>query len=79
MRASIISKNTKNHREGIHIYPHATVGACTLVNQDIPEGATAVGIPCRIICPADKSNVRCQQDKEVEVLQAYNDIDSGSI
>lgn len=78
MRASIISKNTKNHRGGVHIYPHATVGACTLVNQDIPEGATAVGIPCRIICPANNSNVRCQQDEEMEVLQSRDDTDSGS-
>lgn len=25
------------------------VGACTLVNKDVPAGATAVGAPCRII------------------------------
>jgi acetyltransferase-like isoleucine patch superfamily enzyme len=25
------------------------VGSCTLVNRDVPPGATAVGIPCRII------------------------------
>lgn len=28
---------------------NAIVGACTLVNRDIPDGATAVGIPCKII------------------------------
>lgn len=49
MRASIISKNVKNCGGGVHIYPNAIVGACALVNQDVPEGATAVGIPCRII------------------------------
>ena len=48
MRASIISKNGKNP-QGVHIYPHAIVGACALVNQDVPEDATAVGVPCRII------------------------------
>ena len=50
MRASIISKNTQNVAEGgITIAQNAVIGACTLVNKDIPEGATAVGIPCRII------------------------------
>lgn len=48
MRANIISKNSKNHR-GVHVYSNATIGACTLVNQDVPENTTAVGIPCRII------------------------------
>lgn len=34
---------------GITIKQHAVVGACALVNKDVPEGATAVGVPCRII------------------------------
>lgn len=34
---------------GITIAQNAVVGACALVNKDVPEGATAVGIPCRII------------------------------
>lgn len=50
MRASIISKKRGSvHDEGIVIHKKAVVGACTLVNEDVPEGATAVGIPCRII------------------------------
>ena len=32
---------------------NAVVGACTLVNRDIPDGATAVGVPCRILPPKD--------------------------
>ena len=48
MRASIISKNGKSEK-GITIAQNAVVGACTLVNKDVPMGATAVGIPCRII------------------------------
>ena len=48
MRASIISKNGKNEK-GITIAQNAVVGACTLVNKDVPMGTTAVGIPCRII------------------------------
>lgn len=50
MRASIISKNAQNPAGGgITIAQNAVVGACALVNKDVPEGATAVGIPCRII------------------------------
>ena len=44
MRASVISGKT-----GVTIGENATIGACTLVNKDIPAGATAVGVPCRII------------------------------
>lgn len=44
MRANIISG-----KSGVIIGENAVVGACTLVNKDIPDGATAVGIPCRII------------------------------
>lgn len=44
MRSSLISGKT-----GVTIGENAVVGACTLVNKDIPSGATAVGVPCRII------------------------------
>lgn len=44
MRASIISGKT-----GVEIGENAVVGACTLVNKDVPKGATAVGVPCRIV------------------------------
>ncbi len=46
MRSNIISKGGESGRM---IGPGAVIGACTLVNQDIPAGATAVGVPCRII------------------------------
>ncbi len=49
MRANLISKNKKYTGGGIRIGEGAIVGACTLVNQSIPKGATAVGIPCRLI------------------------------
>lgn len=48
MRASIINKNGSS-TEGITIGENAIIGSCSLVNKDIPKGATAVGIPCRII------------------------------
>lgn len=43
MKATIVA------RKDIVIGKDAIVGACTLVNKDIPDGATAVGIPCKII------------------------------
>ena len=50
MRACVISKsNNADELRGVRIKRKAIVGACALVNKDIPEGATAVGVPCRII------------------------------
>lgn len=49
MRANIITKNSEGGADGITIGRNAIVGACTLVNKDIPDGATAVGVPCRIV------------------------------
>lgn len=50
MRANVISKNSKSDDDhGVIIGKNAVVGACTLVNKDEPDGATAVGIPCKII------------------------------
>ncbi len=49
MRANVISKNVNGSDQGVRIGEDAVVGACTLVNRDVPNGATAVGVPCRII------------------------------
>ncbi len=48
MRANIISKNGKDEF-GIRIGKDAVVGACSLVNKNVPDGMTAVGIPCKIL------------------------------
>ena len=47
MRANIISKTPTC--AGVVIGKNAVIGACTLVNKNVPDGATAVGVPCRII------------------------------
>lgn len=52
MRASVISKISESE-EKVIIGKKSIIGACTLVNRSIPEGATAVGVPCRIINSAD--------------------------
>lgn len=50
MRASIISKNNSSEiGGGVQIGQHAVIGACTLVNKNVPDNATAVGVPCKII------------------------------
>ncbi len=49
MRANVISKNADGNKKGVTIGENSVVGACTLVNRDVPAYATAVGIPCRII------------------------------
>lgn len=49
MRASVISRNADKTGRGVIVGKAAVIGACTLVNRDIPCGATAVGVPCRIV------------------------------
>ena len=43
MNASLVA------RTELIIGKDAVVGACTLVNKSIPDGATAVGVPAKII------------------------------
>lgn len=47
MRTSITA------RHDIEIGENAVIGAMTLVNKSIPSGATAVGVPCRVISRAE--------------------------
>ena len=51
MRASIITKMSQKHENtnALCIGRKSVIGACTLVNRCIPDEATAVGVPCRII------------------------------
>lgn len=44
MRANVISGKT-----GVTIGENAVVGACALVNKDVPAGATVVGVPARTV------------------------------
>lgn len=44
MRATVLSG-----KNGVTIGENAVVGACALVNKDVPSNSTAVGVPCRII------------------------------
>lgn len=44
MRASVISG-----KNGVTIGENAVIGACVLVNKDIPDNAMAVGVPGKVI------------------------------
>ena len=56
MKASVISKNADKAIRGITIGRNDVVGACSLVNKDVPPGATVVGIPCRIVAKRECRN-----------------------
>ena len=45
------------------------------MNKDVPEGAIAVGIPCRIITKEHTSEMRYLHD-ELEVLQSCGNTDN---
>lgn len=40
--------NVVSGKQGVIIGRNAVIGACSLVISDIPDGVTAVGIPCKI-------------------------------
>lgn len=44
MRSNVVSG-----KNGVIIGKNAIIGACSLVLNDIPDGATAVGNPCKVI------------------------------
>jgi serine O-acetyltransferase len=55
---------------GIHVRRGARIGAMSVVLEDVPAGATAVGIPARIIMPAQTEPcVREIGDKPVPDVQ----------
>ncbi len=43
-------------KTGVTIGEGAIIGACSLVNKDIPAGATAVGVPCKVIKNGETEN-----------------------
>lgn len=55
MRANVISRNS-DRESGIVIGKGAIIGACTLVNKNIPCEATAYGVPCKIKLKEENSN-----------------------
>lgn len=51
MRSTVLSG-----KNGITVGENAVVGACSLVNKDIPAGVTAVGVPCKVIKTGEEND-----------------------
>ena len=49
MRSSIISNNADHSENGVIIGRESIVGACSLVNRNVPPGCTCAGMPIKII------------------------------
>lgn len=47
---------------GVHIGDNSIIGACSLVNRDIPDNVVAAGNPCRIICTLDEYRAKHKND-----------------
>ena len=50
----------------VNIGSHSVIGACSLINKDIPPYSTAAGIPCRVIgdIEIDESDVKFHHIKD---------------
>jgi serine O-acetyltransferase len=51
---------------GVKIGDHALIGANAVVLQDVPPGATAVGVPARIILASALGDQITHEDKELD-------------
>lgn len=47
---------------GVTIGDNSIVGACSLVNRDIPANVVAAGNPCRVICTLDEYRKKHEKD-----------------
>ncbi len=44
---------------GVKIGDHCVIGACSLVNKDIPSGMVVAGVPAKIICSTEDYAEKC--------------------
>lgn len=47
---------------GVTIGDNSIIGACSLVNRDIPSGVIAAGNPCRVICTLEEYRKKHEKD-----------------
>lgn len=47
---------------GVTIGDNTIIGACSLVNRDIPSGVVAAGNPCKVICTLDEYRKKHETD-----------------
>jgi len=58
---------------GITIGDNSIIGACSLVNRDIPSGVIAAGNPCKVICTLDEYRRKHEKDFLYMVSLPYED------
>ena len=46
----------------VHIGDNSIIGACSLVNRDIPSNVVAAGSPCKVICTLDEYREKHKED-----------------
>lgn len=47
---------------GVSIGDNSIIGACSLVNKDIPSNVVAAGVPCKVICTLDEYRKKHEDD-----------------
>lgn len=55
--------------KGVTIGDNCVIGACTLVNRDIPANSVAAGIPVRVICSIDEFYAKRKEASVAEALE----------
>lgn len=46
----------------VTIGDNSVIGACSLVNRDIPSNVVAAGVPCKVICTLDEYRQKHEED-----------------
>lgn len=46
----------------VTIGDNSVIGACSLVNRDIPSNVVAAGVPCKVICTLDEYRQKHKKD-----------------
>jgi len=57
----------------VHIGDNTIIGACSLVNSDIPSNVVAAGVPCKVICTIDEYIEKHKDDFEYMVNMPYKE------
>ena len=58
---------------GVTIGDNSIIGACSLVNRDIPSGVIAARNPCKVICTLEEYRKKHEQDFLYKVSLPYEE------
>lgn len=51
---------------GVTIGDHCVIGACSLVNKDVPSGTVVAGVPAKYICTTEEYAEKCLSQMPVD-------------